>query len=628
MIQVVKRGKAGFVSILTFLVLLAGCNQDENSFRTLNLQATATGDETVEQIPVKVMVVGDSVSPRLSGFLNGRTFESNNDQYAMQVTNVPYVDYEARDVAMDGDYIVWSDDRNGNLDIYGYQISTATEFPISTAAGSQHSPKVSGDYVVWQDNRNGNDDIYAYQFSTNTEFAITTAAQKQRYPQIDGDYVVWQDERNGGADIYAYQISTSSELSISTQAGVEEWEPQVSGDYIVWQSYDNGFSDIHGYRISTASQFVVSQANGGQDMPALSDDYVVWVDNRNGNDDIYAYKLATGQEILVSSAAGIQWRPQVAGDYVVWQDYRNGNYDIYAYHFSSASEIVVSINAAAQTNPVIKGDYIAWQDFRSGNDDVFAYRISTAEEIRISDHSSAQNQPVLSNNGIAWLDTRRGLVDVMFREQVTGQDQLATTTWSTPAGAVNTLADDYKVVILGSDLFSDEIMLDVFDTAINANVNVLGIGGTGTSLAKALATAGRYGMSVTPGSGCSPTELIADVSSGEGHEVFTDLNISVVLTLETNRAEIMDELAIETDASNSNSPQDWQVLATYSGNMCNAAAPAFVEFGTGSGNGVRVLLDGSAGVADDYRYWNNDRWSLLANSVSYLARQVIEAAAE
>ncbi len=615
------------MGLLTFLMVLVSCNQDDNSFRTLNLEADATGETVVVvQIPVKVMIVGDSVSPRLSAYLNGRSFDSNAESYTIQVTNVPYVIYNARDVAMDGDYIVWSDDRNGNLDIYGYQISTATEFPISTAAGLQRSAKVSGDFVVWQDTRNGNDDIYAYQFSTATEFAITIAAGKQRFPQIDGDHVVWQDERNSDADIYAYQLSSRTELSISTQAGVAEGEPKISGDYIVWESLVNGFNDIHGYKISTATQFVVSQANRSQFMPALSNEYVVWVDNRNGNDDIYAYKLATGQEILVSNAANQKWRPQVSGDYAVWQDYRNGNYDIYAYQFSTATEIVVSTNPAEQTNPVINSDYIAWQDLRSGNDDIFAYRISTAEEIRINEQGSTQNLPVLSDSAIVWLDARRGLVDVMFREQVAGQDQLATNTWSTPAGAISDLADDYKAVILGSDLFSDEIVLDVFDAAINANVNVLGLGGTGISLASALATAGRYGMSVTPADGCSPAELIADISSEAGQEVFTDLNTSAVLSLETSRAVTMDELAIQTDINDPNRPQDWLVLATYSGNMCNAAAPALVEFGTA--NGAKVILDGSAGVADDYRYWTNDRWRLLLNSVSYLAGQAIEATAE
>ncbi len=608
--------------LATLVLLLAACNhQDDNSFRSLNLEATATGAVDAAEQTLKVLVVGDSVSPRLSGFLNGKNFEIDTNPYVIETTDVPYASYKAAAVDMDGDYIVWSDDRNGNSDIFGYQISTGTEFAISTAAGDQLSPRVSGDYVVWQDSRNGNADVYAYQLSSTTEIAVTTANRNQRFPQVDGDYVVWQDERNSDAEIFAYQFSTATELQVSSLSG-DQWTPQVAGDYIVWRSYENGFTDIYGYRISTATQFAISQASGSQFQPALSDKYVAWVDNRNGNDDIYAYELATGQELLISNAAGEQLSPQVSNDYVVWQDNRNGDFDIYAYHFASASEIEVSRVNGLQAFPKIRDDYIVWQDSRDGNNDVYAYRLSTAQELRISDHVTAQSRPVVSGDNFAWLDGRRGLVDVMFRQGATGQDLLATTNLETPARAVNLLAaDDYELIILGSNVFSDEVVLDLFDAALAEKVNVLGLGGTGISLASALAGAGRYGISTTPASGCSPTEVVSGSQAVALHPVFAGLNISDVLTLESEAAVTKDELAIETDASDSASPADWLVMATFSGNMCNAAKPALVEFT--DGNNTAILLDGSANVADDYLYWSANHWTLFTNEVTHLLTRAV-----
>ena len=602
--------------LAALVLLLASCNhQDENSFRSLNLEATATGNEEAAEQTLKVLVVGDSVSPRLSGFLNDRRFEIDGDPFVIETTDVPYVAYEAAEVDMDGDYIVWSDDRNGNSDVFGYQISTGIEFAISTAAGDQLFPKVSGDYVVWQDSRNGNADIFAYQFSTETEIAVTTADRNQRMPQIDGDYVVWEDRRNSKAEIFAYQLSTATELQISSLSG-DQWEPKIAGDYIVWRSYESGFTDIYGYRISTATQFAISQASGSQFAPALSEQYVAWVDNRNGNDDIYAYELATGLELLVSNAAGEQLQPQVSNDYVVWQDSRNGDFDIYAYHFATSSEIEVAVANDSQVSPFIRDDYIVWQDSRVGNADVFAYRLSTAEVIRITDHVTAQALPVVSGSNFAWLDGRRGLVDVVFREGTTGSDRLATTGLETPAGAVNALvADDYKLVILGSDVFSDEVVLDLFDTALAEKVNMLSLGGTGTSLASALAGAGRYAISTTPASGCSPTEVVVSNQSLSSHAVFAGFNVGNVLLLENEEAVTRDELAIEIDESNSARPADWQELASFSGNMCNAAKPGLVEF---TDNDTAILLDGSANVADDYLYWSPERWTLLTNEVTHL----------
>ena len=596
------------VSILASLLLVAGCTNDDNSFRSLNLTATATLDAPTQAPAVKVMIVGDVASPRLADLLEVRGYD---------VTNVPYVEYEASVPAMAGDHIVWTDKRNGNFDIYAYQISTATEFSISLADGDQLAPQISGDYVVWEDYRNGsgNADIYAYRFSTATEFAVTTAARKQRYPQIDGDYIVWQDERNNEADIYAYRISSGTEIAISNQsADGEQWAPQINGDTIIWQSYQNGYTDIYGYSISTETQFPISQAGGSQYMPALSEKYVVWVDNRNGDDDLYAYNLVTNQTILVSASAGQQWRPQISGDYVVWQDYRNGNYDIYAYNFLTSIEIQISVRDKAQVFPVIDGDYIAWQDFRNDNYDIYAYRISTGEEIAISPHGAPQTRPLMVDGQIAWLDGRRGLVDVMFRQQIAAADQLATVAWLTPAGVVDVMAEQ-KLVILGSDVFSDEVVLNVFDAALSAKVNVLGLGGTGTSLASALAAAGRYGLTVTPASGCSPMRLIAHADVNDIHPLFTDIDVRSILVLESDLAVTQDELAIETDV---NVAVGQVELASFSGRMCNANESAIVQFSDET-SGAKIMLDGAAGVADKYVYWSATRWSMFNNVVSYLS---------
>jgi beta propeller repeat protein len=57
--------------------------------------------------------------------------------------------------------VVWGDLRNGNWDIYGYNLSTSTEFPIAIGMAPNSLPAIYGDTVVWGDLRNGNNwDIY------------------------------------------------------------------------------------------------------------------------------------------------------------------------------------------------------------------------------------------------------------------------------------------------------------------------------------------------------------------------------------------------------------------------------------------------------------------------------------
>lgn len=68
---------------------------------------------------------------------------------------------------------------------------------ITTDTALVGSPAISGDRIVWQDLRNGNPDIYLYDLASGTERRITTDASRQESPAVSGDRVVWQDARNG-----------------------------------------------------------------------------------------------------------------------------------------------------------------------------------------------------------------------------------------------------------------------------------------------------------------------------------------------------------------------------------------------------------------------------------------------
>jgi len=103
--------------------------------------------------------------------------------------------------------VVYDTDKNGNGDIYGYDLSTKKEFQITSDPSDQYYPAIYGDIVVWWDERNTyerqevvwrkeNFDIYGYDLSTGREFPITTAQNDQVHPSIYGNIVVWTDYRN------------------------------------------------------------------------------------------------------------------------------------------------------------------------------------------------------------------------------------------------------------------------------------------------------------------------------------------------------------------------------------------------------------------------------------------------
>lgn len=119
--------------------------------------------------------------------------------------------------ALSGDVVIWTE-FNGDA-IYGYNLSTHEKFPIALSqiskckketkrkvAGST-APAIYEDIVVWVDCRNGNEDLFAYNIATGEEFQITSNEKDQKSPAIYGNIVVWEDNRNGQWDIYGIDIS-------------------------------------------------------------------------------------------------------------------------------------------------------------------------------------------------------------------------------------------------------------------------------------------------------------------------------------------------------------------------------------------------------------------------------------
>lgn len=111
--------------------------------------------------------------------------------------------------SVDGHYVVWQDNRDGDWDIYLYDLNTNTEVLLNPGDPfNQTRPRISGNLVVWEDDRNGNPDLYGFDIATATEFALVVNSSDQTLHDIDGYNVVYTDNRapDGNLDIYMFMI--------------------------------------------------------------------------------------------------------------------------------------------------------------------------------------------------------------------------------------------------------------------------------------------------------------------------------------------------------------------------------------------------------------------------------------
>lgn len=303
------------------------------------------------------------------------------------------------DPAADGTRIVWTDDRSGNNDIWGYNTAAGAAFPVCLDNADQDGPAISGNVVVWRDFRNGNPDIYGYDLSTKTEFVICQNGADQWHPDISGDIVIWMDARNGNWDIYGFELSSRTEFPICTNSGAQ-WNPTVGSGKVVWEDWRSGNPDIYMFNLVSSVESSLCILTSQQKYPEISGDTIVWMDNRNGNWDIYGYTLGfnPGEKIYMVGS-GDQVYPEIAGNIIVWQDTRNGNDDIYAGDLSVPVIFPVCLESTGQLYPVVGDGVIAWQDSRSGNNDILAFAADQREMLIRMDAS----EPDVSGNKVVYL---------------------------------------------------------------------------------------------------------------------------------------------------------------------------------------------------------------------------------
>ncbi|AKJ39376.1 PKD domain-containing protein [Methanosarcina barkeri] len=295
-----------------------------------------------------------------------------------------------------------------------------TETPITTNKLEQWGPIVYNNKIVWYDNRNGNWDIYMYDLSTKKETQITTNVSDQYSPYIYGNRIVWVDERNrnpedisGNSDIYMYDLSTKKETQITNNEGYL-WSSSIYDDKMVWTACPYGdlsdFYDICMYNVSTKNEKMITD-NGCSYYPAIYGNKIVWVDYRNGYTDVYMYDISTKKETQITNNESEKMCPAIYGDKIVWMDSRNENWDIYMYNLTTKKETQITTGPSDSLYPAIYGDRIVWNNNRKGNWDVYVYDLATGQKWHTTDKSD-QYYPAIYGDRIVWTDMRNGNPDI------------------------------------------------------------------------------------------------------------------------------------------------------------------------------------------------------------------------
>jgi beta propeller repeat protein len=279
--------------------------------------------------------------------------------------------------AVHGTRIVYADGRNGNYDVYTFDLSTGVETRLTTGTATQQHPAVSDSFVVYGDWSTPTVEIRAVDLLTGADFQITPSDGKgsESVPSLSGHRVVYGSNRADNHDIFLYDLRTRQEVPLRTELKASSTDADIGGDLVVWAENWGGGDDpdIMLHDLNSGATTQIPSGPAWQGRPATDGAKVVYEDNRNGNTEIYLYDPATQTERRITSNAADQRNPDISGNLVVWEDYRHGNAEIYALDLATGVEHRITSNWANQVQPSVSGNRIVWHDGRKGNADIYLY---------------------------------------------------------------------------------------------------------------------------------------------------------------------------------------------------------------------------------------------------------------
>lgn len=149
------------------------------------------------------------------------------------------------DPQIDGSLVVWWDYQER---IYLYNLATQQQQTLLHTNGAR-LPDVSAQdqLVVWQDKRNGDWDLYGYDLQQQSEVALLVAPRDQEYAVIDQGLLGFQSRTEGSTwNIHLLDLASRSSFAVDPHSGAQT-QPALAQNRLVWQDMRYHTADIFSF---------------------------------------------------------------------------------------------------------------------------------------------------------------------------------------------------------------------------------------------------------------------------------------------------------------------------------------------------------------------------------------------
>jgi beta propeller repeat protein len=250
---------------------------------------------------------------------------------------------------------------------------TGSSRRLTTDPAPQYDPAISGNIVSYTDLRNGNAEVYYFDLVTGVEHRVTTTTWDNQLADVSGNTIAYTSFNTSGAHVNGYTVGGST-FSIANTPGATQMNPGIGGDIVAWRDSRSGGLSIYGKSLSAGTEKRVSSGSN-DDTPNVSNGVVVYSSRGATTCQVFVTNFATGVTTqITNSATGCNSSTDISGNIVVFQAARDADQDIYVYNLATARETRVSL-PGLQRNPHVSGDWVAFEDVATATSAIKLYHV-------------------------------------------------------------------------------------------------------------------------------------------------------------------------------------------------------------------------------------------------------------
>lgn len=145
------------------------------------------------------------------------------------------------DPAVHQDSLVWQDFRDvGYGEIYAKDLHSGLVERITTDPGGQYHPDVYDHWIVWSDNRDTQLDLYAYNRLRGVERRLTDTTENEDHPSINGRWVVYEEDSvgllsgsNTDTNLRILHVDSAANVQLTNTVSAKT-SPRLSSGHVIW----------------------------------------------------------------------------------------------------------------------------------------------------------------------------------------------------------------------------------------------------------------------------------------------------------------------------------------------------------------------------------------------------------